>query len=102
MSTLQDQFHAECLEGIRAGKKLGYTPSYWIRMLDEYKGAVPAAKHLLASGDHWQSGLTRLYELKRLDLSVEYLVLDPQYSPLFTDEEGDTARRRLALIGVSR
>lgn len=102
MGDLEDQFQREALEGIREGKRLGYNPTYWIRMLDEHKGAVPAAKQLLVTGDQWQSGLTRLYELRRLDLSVEYMVLDPKYTSLFTDQERDTSRRRLALIGVKR
>jgi hypothetical protein len=38
----------------------------------------------------------------RLDLSVEYAVLDPRFDSLFKDEERDFARRRLAAVGVTR
>jgi hypothetical protein len=102
MTELEREFHSDSLEAIRTCGRLGYRPTYWIRMLDEYGGAVNAAKHLMTSGDQWQEGLTRLYEMGRLDLSVEYAVLDPRFDSLFKDEERDFARRRLAAVGVTR
>jgi hypothetical protein len=40
-----------------------------------------------------------LWELRRLDLSVEALALEPEFHELFTRPELDTARRRLADYG---
>jgi hypothetical protein len=40
-------------------------------------------------------GFTRLWEEKRLDLSVEYFVLLPLYEPLYSAGERAEARRRL-------
>jgi hypothetical protein len=40
-------------------------------------------------------GFTRLWEERRLDLSVEYFVLSPKYAPQFSGAEREEARRRL-------
>jgi hypothetical protein len=45
--------------------------------------------------DDVSDGFTTLWELKRLDLSVEAFVLRPEYAPLFTEEERAIARARL-------
>ena len=42
---------------------------------------------------------TTLWELKRLDLSVEAYVLRSEYAPLFTKEERGVARARLKEYG---
>ena len=72
--------------------KLGYPATYFLRMLNESDG-VKAAKQLLASGDRAQSGLARLWELKRLDLSVEAVVLE--FPDLFFEHERAVAIKRL-------
>ena len=37
----------------------------------------------------------RLAEARKLDLTMEYQVLMPEFAPLFTDAERNTARARL-------
>ena len=54
--------------------KYGYRPTYFLRMVEEY-GGVEATRRLLGSASPAE-GLTRPWELKRLDLSVEASVLD--------------------------
>ena len=66
-------------------------------MLSEY-GGLGTAHRLLASPEV-ASGFTALYERGRLDLTVEVLVLKPEFVGLFTDEEVETARQRLAQLG---
>ena len=46
-----------------------------------------------------QSGLTDLWLLGRTDLSMEALVLTPDFAPLFSDEERGRARARLDQVG---
>ena len=94
MEPLSQQFHQEMFAGIEASKKeLHYTPTYFIRMVYEH-GAVQTAKMLL--GDPAvQEGLMKLYELNRLDLSMEAMVLDRKYRSLFSYEERKVARQRL-------
>ena len=62
--------------------------------LVEQRGGVAAAKQLLQSPGH-SEGLTKLWELHRLDLSMEALVLRAPWRDIFTDEELAIARRRL-------
>lgn len=64
-------------------------------MLDlmERLGAVDAARHLLAQPP--SDGFARLFELGRLDLAIGSIVLKPEWTGLFSDEERGVARRRL-------
>ena len=57
-------------------------------------GAINAAKHFLH--DPLQSGFTTLWEHKRLDLTMEALVIQREWAHLFTERELDEARKRLA------
>ena len=61
-------------------------------------GGLEAAKRLLHA-THVSDGFTALWERKRLDLAVESVVLRPEFGELFTDDELDLARRRLADYG---
>ena len=61
-------------------------------------GGVAAAKRLL-SGPVAQSGLTTLWELGRLDISMEALVVQERWQPLFSDAERQAARDRLSAYG---
>jgi hypothetical protein len=61
-------------------------------MLLKY-GGVKTARRLLWKDDV-SDGFTTLWELKRLELSVEAYVLRPEYAPLFKDAERGTARAR--------
>jgi hypothetical protein len=56
-------------------------------------GALNAAKHFL--NDPLQSGFTTLWEHKRLDLTMEALVIKPKWANLFTELELEEARKRL-------
>ena len=81
-----------------AKKECGYNAAYFLQMLRE-KGAVDAAKQLLRS-KHAASGLTKLYECRRLDLSLEAVVCEnPKWHPLFTEQDIETARERLIDLG---
>ena len=57
-------------------------------------GAVAAAKQALASAD-WSDGLVELWGLGETRLSLEALVLRPEFCSLFTDKERAVAKARL-------
>jgi hypothetical protein len=79
----------------RALKECRYNATVYLNMIQEH-GGLEAAKLLLRPGQQAASGLTTLWELKRLDLSVEALVRDePRWAALFTDAEHAEARQRL-------
>lgn len=77
----------------RARAELGYTPGYLLRMVSEL-GGLEAARELLRKSAP-SDGFTTLWEKGRLDLSVESLILLPQFEHLFNSGERDRARRRL-------
>lgn len=98
MDELEEQFHQAMIEIYRRAKEeCNYVATRFIQMVAE-KGGVATAKSLLASPTP-QEGFTHLWECGRLDLTVEALVLNPEYSPLFTDQERQEARTRLAAHG---
>lgn len=71
----------------------------FLRMLDE-GGAINTAHALLATSSP-SDGFTRLWELERLDLAVEAIVLDAEFSSNFSEDELETARRRLGDYGYA-
>jgi len=66
-------------------------------MIDQH-GGLGTAKRLLAKPEI-QEGLIRLWELGLLDRSMEALVIQELFMPLFTKEEIAEARRRLDELG---
>jgi hypothetical protein len=98
MDDAEVTFNEVTRSGIAECIGLNYRPRYWMEMVTLY-GAVNAATRLLTTEGQWQSGFTRLFDMQRLDLSVEYMVLDPRFRTLFTDAEVLIARDRLAQVG---
>jgi hypothetical protein len=83
----------------QALEQTGYRAGYFLQMVSEL-GGLGAAKALLAPGRPTHDGFTTLYLHDRLDLTVEATVLaNPSFAELFTEDELDTARERLALHG---
>ena len=81
----------------RAKSEAGYDATYFLRMLSEH-GPVDTARRLITSTQP-SEGFTQLWQRKRLDLTVEAQALRPQFAHLFTEEERDVCRRRLADYG---
>jgi hypothetical protein len=67
------------------------------QMIDEH-GGVEAAKSLLDTQEI-QDGLMILWESKALNQSMEALVIQERFQPLFTIAEIAEARRRLEMLG---
>ena len=59
-------------------REIGYTPNIFLRMLHE-KGALQTARQLISASQP-SDGYTRLWELERLDLSVEAVVHDSTWN----------------------
>jgi hypothetical protein len=77
----------------RARKEARYNATRYLQMLHEQRGLRTAQTLLYAS--QVSEGYTALWERKRLDLTVEALVLQPEWRDLFTAEELEIARQRL-------
>jgi len=98
MSDSIEQFDQEMRNiYVKAKTECNYTPTYFLNMIDEM-GGLQTAKELLRKKDI-SSGFTKLYECKRLDLTVEALVLRNPWQQLFTEEEKEIAKKRLEEFG---
>jgi hypothetical protein len=97
MSSLEDQFHHAMIGVYENAKQHDYFATYFKRMIDEY-GGVQAAKRLLANQEI-QTGLMVLWEKHLLDQSMEALVIQDRFKPLFTPQEIAEAHRRLEELG---
>jgi 5-methylcytosine-specific restriction protein A len=95
--TLEEEFHEELLSLYRrTGEVTGYWPNYFNRDVKN-RGGLAVAKRLLSPGQA-SSGFGRLVEVRRADLSLEYIALSDRFAPLFTQAELHEASNRLAEI----
>ena len=97
---LEKAFHEAMLNIYDLGlSRYRYRATWFLRMVRE-QGGVSAARQLLnAPGYH--EGLTRLWELGGLKISMEALVLEPRWASLFTEEELRISRKRLEDLGFN-
>ena len=80
-----------------AGRATGYWASYFLRAVRNHGGVAAARELLRKTGT--SPGFERLTAERRLDLSMEALVIKPEFSGLFTPREVQIARERLADAG---
>jgi hypothetical protein len=93
--SLEAAFHDEMLAiYYNAGHETGYWAN---RVLQKVRkdGGVQAARQWLKPEKGLSPGLQRLAREKRVDLSMEALVLREPWKKLFTDEEIKEARKRV-------
>lgn len=85
----------------QAKRECNYNAAYFHSMVLE-RGGLAAAKKLLSTGpDDFAQGFTELFLCGRLYITVEYLVLQPDWRNLFTAEERLTSWRRLKRLDSS-
>jgi HNH endonuclease len=95
---LERRFEREMRDGLPELKRLGYNPTYFIRMMNDM-GAARAVRALIDSPGE-SEGFTRLWEMGHLELSAEAVVADqPEWAELFDDDQRQKARRRLEQVG---
>lgn len=99
METLEEQFKEALYKICDEARQINYRPAQFEQMLHDW-GAVATAQRLLGS-EPTQYGLDRLWKLRRLDISLECVVLQPEFQPLFTEKQLDVARRRLSERGFN-
>jgi hypothetical protein len=100
LAALERAFHAAMVDVYRrARQEAGYQAGYFLQMVSEH-GGLETARRLLHAPTP-SEGFTALWERRRLDLTVEAVVLRPKFAPLFTDEDRDIARTRLQEYGYS-
>jgi hypothetical protein len=77
----------------RANEEAKYPATHFLQMLNEY-GGLETAQRLLKTTEV-SEGFTQLCLRGRMDLTVEALVLKPQFAILFGTEELEMAKNRL-------
>jgi hypothetical protein len=94
---LEKKFSNDMENICHAASKLGYNPTYFWNMI-KTKGGYQAAKQLIHTKNP-SSGLTRLWELGHLELSLEAHAIKPEYESLFTEDERRICSERLESFG---
>ena len=85
MSEAQEAFESAVRDAFKEMHgALGYNPRRALNMVNQY-GAVDAARRLLYMPGETSQGLETLWEHHRLDLSIEALMLKPEFASLFTN-----------------
>lgn len=98
MTDTEHRFGEAMFAIYREAKELGYTPSLFIQMLNN-KGPLETARQLINTSNP-SYGYTRLWELGRLDLSVEAAIHDnKEWHGLFTQNELQRCKQRLTDYG---
>ena len=94
---LERDFEAEMRQIYnRAKNEVGYNAMRFLQIVQERRGVETARRLLPTMSD----GFVALWERDRLDLTVEYLVLQPRWHELFSDDERCVARQRLRDCGM--
>jgi len=82
-----------------AKRDINYTSTRFMQLVSK-KGGLQAAKQLIAK-EGGTYGFEVLWENKRLDLSVETLVLKTEYESLFSAKEKRLCSERLKQFGYT-
>jgi hypothetical protein len=93
MDPLEIEFERRLRESIRESIELGYHPTRIAEMIDAHHGKN-TAKLLVKSGEI-QAGILRIVAMGHPELSVESIMLETQFAPLFSQEEWAAAQWRL-------
>jgi hypothetical protein len=94
MEKSETNFEARVKKAVQEMIALGYSPRVFENMIFEL-GTVAAVKKLINTS-RVTEGFTRLWELNRLDLSMENIIQEAEWKDLFSDAERETAKKRLA------
>ena len=93
---LEADFLKRLQDAFNKAHVLGYNTTTIQRML-ETRGGVVLAKTLVVEGQI-HGGLKALAKLGRKDLTIESIMLEPQFASLFSTQELDAAKFRLGQV----
>jgi len=97
---IERQFNEAMVDIYRRAKaEAGYNATRFLSMVVE-RGGLETARYLLHAATV-SEGYTALWERKRLDLTVEAMILRPEWQALFADVERRIAVNRLREYGYS-
>ena len=100
LTEAKHQFNEAMLDIHRRAKaEANYNATRFLRMVLE-RGGLETAQYLLRSSTV-SDGYTALWERNRLDLTVEAMILRPEWHGLFSDVDRQIAVKRLREYGYS-
>ena|ERR1700719_1940845 len=92
---LEEQFHEQMINIYKnAFTQAHYKATKFLEMVT-MQGGLPAAKTLLHT-IHLPDGFAELWQRGRLDLTMEFMLVQPPWNSLFTDDDLKVARERLS------
>lgn len=101
LSALEREFEDACLATVPEAQRLDYHPHVFVRMVGEH-GARETARRLM-NARQYPEGFSRLWELHRLDLTIEAFVHDnPRFWVLFDAQTLTNCDNRLREVGYLR
>lgn len=100
MTELEQSFDTRVRAALVECHRLGYHPHDFKKMLDN-STAVQLAERLVKSSE-LQTGLKRLARMGHLDLSVEAVMLEPEFEALFNPQVRAAAHWRLNQARAAR
>jgi hypothetical protein len=94
---IEDDLHTELINSVDLAVKAGAKINKDIILNQIYSyGAIGAANRLIKEGtEKLHSGLVKLFEIDRLDLTIESIILKEKYNVLFDKEILEKAKQRL-------
>lgn len=99
LDELGGEFADRLREAIDQCRAIGYNPSRFEQMLNSTTSAVSLARKLVVSSE-LQDGLKRIAKLGKLELSMESIMLEEQFKPLFSDQLREAAKWRLDTVRI--
>ena len=94
MTTKEESFNQAMNEIYFKAKKIDYNATRFLQMIHEHGGLTTAK--ILINAPNVSFGYTKLWEMHRLDLTVEALVYEnSEWHSLFTPDELEKCRNRL-------
>lgn len=94
MEQLKRELRERYISTYNECKKFKYFPRAFLDMIVSDSDIVDVTRRLIHK-EGGTSGFTTLFENKRMDLSVERIILEPRYRELFTIEDLHAAYDRL-------
>ena len=96
---LENEFYTSVMNDVKILEKKGYKPLIFLDMISKY-GAIDTAKRLVNSPKP-SPGYAKLWKMGALQYSVENQIQDKRWNEVFTDEEREKAKKRLADYGFT-
>ena len=96
-ANLEKDLESDLLHALAESKKINAKINFdFVLTFIKSYGAIGAAKRLMHTGiDKIQSGFIKMWELNRIDLTFESIIIKPKYGVLFDELTINVAKERL-------